>query len=128
MGYSFPFSSLLWKYILNWIENSDLNFRLLYCLRFQVLLDVPAYLQKTSSFFNCLNVCAENFFSKVFIVLGMYNFELNGEILQKDALTFLKLPIWSQTYLKIDILFNLARYFTFALSILKIGHKTSLNR
>ena len=48
-------------------KKSGLNFRLRYCLRFQVLFDVQTYLPETSPFLL-------SSIHQMFIVLGMYNF------------------------------------------------------
>ena len=62
------------KIILNLFETSVLKSRLIYCLRFQVvLLDVEANLPETSPFLSAQMALLSTFF-QVFIVLGMYNF------------------------------------------------------
>ena len=53
------FMFFVWKYILNWIENSGLKCRVLYCIRFLVFLEIEANLPETSPFFSCPNGCAE---------------------------------------------------------------------
>ena len=50
----------LFKFFLDWIENSALKFRLIKCLRFKILHDVQGYVPATSQ------ICK---------VLGMYDFE-----------------------------------------------------
>ena len=55
------------KYVLNWIENSGLKYKLLHSLRFEILLDSDANLPKTNPFSMGPN-------GQMFIVLGMYNF------------------------------------------------------
>ena len=69
MGYFFHFSRFL-----NWIGNLGVKSRLIYCLRFQFLLDVQANLPETAHLLSSQMAVLSSFL-QVFIVLGIYNFE-----------------------------------------------------
>ena len=62
-----------WENILNWLENSGLKSRFLFCLIFQVFCYVQANLPETSPFLSAQMALVSTFF-QMFIVLGMYNY------------------------------------------------------
>ena len=76
MGYYSHFSSFFGlKNILNWLENSGLNSRFLFCLIFQFYLMYRLICQKPANFLSAQMALVSTFF-QIFIVLGMYNFGL----------------------------------------------------
>ena len=55
-----------WKYTLDWIENSGLKSRMLYCLRFQGFTDVQVNLPENSPSLSA-QMTAEHLLSSVYI-------------------------------------------------------------
>ena len=60
------FKVVEWKYILNWIENSGLKSRLLYCFRSQVFTWCTSWSARNQPIFICQNGWAEQLLSNVY--------------------------------------------------------------
>ena len=67
------FKFFWWKNILNWLENSGLKSRFLFCLIFQFYLMYRLICQKPAHFLSAQMALVSTFF-QMFILLGMYNF------------------------------------------------------